>query len=152
MSRQDIEVQEALDAVDEALDHLHAAADQLGSAGRWGWFDMFAGGGLSSFVKHSKMSGAQQELRLAQIAIARLAEELRDVQGFTAIGPEVGDFLTFADFLFDNPFVDALVQQKIREAQMRVDKAIRDCERVREGLLGYMKPHRGSEGGLPSGE
>lgn len=152
MSRQDIEVQEALDAVDEALDHLYAAADQLGSAGRWGWFDMLAGGGFSSLVKHSKMSGAQRELRAAQSAIARLAKELRDVQGFTAIGPEVGDFLTFADFLFDNPFVDALVQQKIREAQMRVDKAIRDCEQLREGLLSYMKPHRDSNGGLPGGE
>ena len=152
MSRQEIEVQEAIDAVDEALDHLRAAADQLGSAGRWGWFDMLAGGGFSSLVKHSKMSDAQHELRLAQSAIARLAKELRDVQGFTAIGPEVGDFLTFADFLFDNPFVDALVQQKIREAQVRVDKAIRDCEQVREGLLGYMKPRRDSNGGLPGEE
>lgn len=151
MAGQQIEIAEALDAVQAALDRLHAAHHELRSASNWGWFDMFGGGGLVTLLKHNKMARAQQELEAAQAAIARLARELQDVEGVRALGPDVGGFLTFADFLFDNPFVDMFVQQRIGEAKGRVERAIAECEGVRDRLLNLQCPNRAGDGGLPGG-
>jgi len=42
-----IELQEAIDAADRALEDLERAKKSLGSAKGWGLFDMFAGGFIS---------------------------------------------------------------------------------------------------------
>ena len=151
MASQQIEIAEALSAVDDALEHLDAAYGKLKSAGNWGLFDMFGGGGLVTLIKHSKMDAAQRELEASQTAIARLARELQDVEGLASLGPDVGGFLTFADFLFDNPFVDMYVQAKISEARGRVEQAISECEVVRERLLALQRPDRSGGTGLPGG-
>lgn len=151
MARQDIEIEEALAAVEDALDCLDAAARDLKSAGNWGWFDIFGGGFLTSMLKHDKMQTAQHHLFAAQAALARLADELNDVQGFTGLGPDVGDFLLTADWLFDNAFMDAMVQQRIMESQGRVAQAIAQCEQLRDQLLALQRPAR-VQAGLPEGE
>ena len=43
---------------------------------------------------------------------------------------EIGDFLTFADFFFDNFLVDFMVQSKITEAARQVDQAIGKVEQL----------------------
>ena len=59
-------------------------------------------------------------------------------------------FMSFADFLFDNAFVDMLVQQKIGEARRRVADAIAQCEDVRSRLQSLQRPNRsGDDSGLP---
>lgn len=81
------------------------------------------------------MQAARRHLSAAQASLARLADGLDDVQGFAGLGPDVGDFLLTADWLFDNAFMDAMVQQRIMESKGRVDKAISQCEQVRDQLL-----------------
>ena len=111
---------------------------------------MFGGGGFVTLIKHGKLEGAQYELEQAQLALARLSDELRDVEGFAGIGVDMGGFMSFADFLFDNAFVDMLVQQKISEARRRVADAIAQCEDVRARLMALRRPNRaGDDGGLP---
>lgn len=152
MARQEIEIDEALGAVEDALECLDAAARDLKSAGNWGWFDIFGGGFLTSMLKHGKMETAQRHLSAAQAALGRLADELNDVEGFAGLGPDVGDFLLTADWLFDNAFMDAMVQQRIIESQNRVAQAIARCEQVRDQLLALKRPNRSAGDGLPSGE
>lgn len=152
MARQEIEIDEALGAVEDALDCLDAAARDLKSAGNWGWFDIFGGGFLTSMLKHDKMQTAQRHLVAAQEALARLADELHDVEGFAGLGPDVSDFLLAADWLFDNAFMDAMVQQRIIESQDRVAKAVSQCEQLRDQLLAPKRPNRSAGDGLPSGE
>ncbi len=94
----------------------------------------FGGGFLTSMLKHGKMETAQRHLFAAQAALGRLADELHDVEGFAGLGPDVGDFLLAADWLFDNAFMDAMVQQRIIESQNRVEQAIAQCEQVRDQL------------------
>lgn len=77
MARQDIEIDEALTAVEDALNCLDAAARDLKSAGNWGWFDIFGGGFFSSLIKHDKMQAAQRHLSAAQASLARLAVRQR---------------------------------------------------------------------------
>ena len=147
---QEIEIEEALRAVDGAQQHLEAAARQFKSAGNWGLFDMFGGGGFATLIKHGKLEAAQFELEQAQRALTRLSDELRDVEGFAGIGVDMDGFMSFADFLFDNAFVDMLVQQKIGEARRRVADAIAQCEDVRSRLQSLQRPNRsGDDGGLP---
>lgn len=152
MARQEIEIDEALGAVDDALGCLDAAARDLKSAGNWGWFDIFGGGFLTSMLKHGKMETAQRHLVAAQEVLARLADELHDVEGFAGLGPDVSDFLLAADWLFDNAFMDAMVQQRIIESQDRVAKAVSQCEQLRDQLLALKRPNRSAGDGLPSGE
>lgn len=152
MARQEIEIDEALGAVEDALGCLDAAARDLKSAGNWGWFDIFGGGFLTSMFKHGKMETAQRHLSAAQAALGRLADELNDVEGFAGLGPDVGDFLLTADWLFDNAFMDAMVQQRIIESQNRVAQAIAQCEQVRDQLLALKRPNRGAHNGFPGAE
>lgn len=98
------------------------------------------------------MQAAQEHLNAAQRALSRLADELNDVQGFSGIGPDVGDFLLAADWLFDNVFMDAMVQQRIAESRERVAQAIAQCEDVRDQLLVLRRPNRGAGNGLPGAE
>ncbi len=182
MVQREIEIDEALAVVEDALDCLDAAARDLKSARNWGLLDMLGGGfwisafkqgrmqaaqehlnaaqralsrladelndvqGFSgigpdvggfwiSAFKQGRMQAAQEHLNAAQRALSRLADELNDVQGFSGIGPDVGDFLLAADWLFDNVFMDAMVQQRIVESRERVAQAIAQCEDVRDQLL-----------------
>ena len=134
MARQEIEIDEALGAVEDALDCLDAAARdpqerrQLGMVRHlWRRFPYL-------HAQARQDGTAQRHLSAAQAALGRLADELNDVEGFAGLGPDVGDFLLAADWLFDNAFMDAMVQQRIIESQNRVEQAIAQCEQVRDQL------------------
>lgn len=129
------EIEEAVQAADEALEHLYRARDLLHSARNWGAFDIFAGGFISSLVKRGKMSGAQDELDDARGALARLSRELRDIDGVGGLDL-AGSGLSFAaDVFFDNAFFDLYVQGQIDDARYHVNRAIKQVEDVRSQLL-----------------
>lgn len=126
---------EAVRAADIALDHLYRAHDLLGSAGRWGMFDILAGGFITSLVKRSKMSDAEAELNAARDALRVFARELSDVEGAGGIHVETGTLSGAFDLFFDNPFVDLYVQGQINEAKDGVEQAIDQVERIRDLLV-----------------
>ena len=129
------EIAEAVQAADEALEHLYRARDLLHSARNWGAFDIFAGGFISSLVKRGKMSNAQDELDVARGALARLSRELRDIDGVGGLDL-AGSGLSFAaDVFFDNAFFDLYVQGQIDDARYHVNRAIKQAEDVRSQLL-----------------
>ena len=80
------EIRQAIDAADNALDHLRSARRYLDSAGNWGLLDMFGGGLISGFMKHSKMSDAEREIDDARYALQRFSKELRVLSD--ALSPE----------------------------------------------------------------
>lgn len=118
------EIREAVQAGQEALDYLSRARDSLDSAGNWGLLDMFGGGLLSTFVKHSKMSDAEELVQQARSALKRFQRELMDVDTISEFHIETGDFLSFADYFFDGLIADWLVQSRISDAKRQVDNAI----------------------------
>ena len=126
------EIREAIDAADNALDHLRSARRYLDSASNWGLLDMFGGGLISGFMKHSKMSDAEREIDDARYALQRFSKELRDVSGYSSI--HINDFLTFADFFFDGFVADILVQSKISDGKRQCEDAIRRVEGIRAEL------------------
>ena len=61
----DRERREAIKAGERALDSLYGARKELDSAGNWGLLDLFGGGMLSTFVKHSRMDDARRYMERA---------------------------------------------------------------------------------------
>lgn len=129
------EVLEAIQAGESALKSLEKAYDYLGSAGGWGLFDMFAGGLLSSMVKHSKLDDAKEEMESAKRKLAVFRKELEDVSSFPDFQINVDGFLRFADIFLDNFFVDWAVQSQISKAEEDVYAAM---TKVR-GVLGKLR-------------
>lgn len=128
------EVREAVQAGQEALDYLNQAKDCLNSAGNWGLVDMFGGGLISTFMKHSKMNNAEQLVQGARQALKRFQRELMDVETVAEFHIETGDFLSFADYFFDGLIADWLVQSRINDAKTQVDNAIQKVNYIMNQL------------------
>lgn len=128
------EVREAMQAGQEALNYLNQARTCLNSAGNWGLLDMFGGGLLSTFVKHSKMNDAEKLVQQAREALKRFQRELMDVDTISEFHIETGDFLSFADYFFDGFISDWLVQSRISDAKRQVDNAIQKVNYIMNQL------------------
>lgn len=126
------EINEAIQAADDAIMHLERARHSLNSAGNWGLLDMFGGNVITGLFKHGKMAGAEREIDNARYALQKLSRELRDVSGFSEI--HINEFLTFADFFFDGFIIDLWVQSKISDAKRQCDEAIRQVKSIRSQL------------------
>lgn len=118
------EIREAMQAGQEALDYLRRAKDCLNSAGNWGLVDLFGGGLISTFIKHSRMNDAESLVQQARDALRRFQRELSDVDTVAEFHIETGDFIAFADYFFDGLIADWLVQSRISDAKRQVDNAI----------------------------
>lgn len=118
------EVKEAILAGQDALNLLSQARECLNSAGNWGLLDLFGGGTISTFMKHSKMNNAERLIQDARYALRRFQRELMDVDNVAEFHIQTGDFLSFADYFFDGIIADWLVQSRINDAKRQVDNAI----------------------------
>ena len=126
------EVEEAIAAGKRALAALEDARDSLDSAGSWGWFDVFAGGVLTSVIKHARLGEAREALERAAAELQAFSREVADVRELAkgVIGVTTVD--SVIDIALDNALVDLIVQSKISDAKDRVDTAIqRTGEAVR---------------------
>ena len=124
------EVNEAIQAGNQALMSLRQARECLNSAGNWGIVDLLGGGLISTFVKHSKMKDADELIQQARSDLRCFKRELMDVDTVADFHIETGDFLSFADYFFDGLIADWLVQSRINDAKRQVDNAIQRVEEI----------------------
>lgn len=129
------ELKEAMEAGESVLSAIRKILTSLNSAKDWGTLDMIGGGMISTAVKHSHINDSQMYINQAQQAVRRLERELKDVEIQVNISAEIGDFLTFADYLFDSLITDWLVQDKIKtsinrtlQLQKVINNIIRDLK------------------------
>lgn len=127
------EVEEALSAANNALDHLYRAKDILGSASTMGILDILGGGMFITFLKQRKMSEAREQMEAAQRALEMFNRELDDVRNMN-LHLHLDDFTAFADYFFDNGFTDLFVQGKISDARGQVNHAIQEVSRLQKEL------------------
>lgn len=128
------ERQEAIEAGNKALDSLYIARDYLDKAKSWGIYDIFAGGFISSMIKHNRMKDAKSYIEDAKRDLMVFQKELRDLRDINNIDLETDDFLGFADVLFDNIFTDIFMQRRIDEALRKVEKTIWEVEYILRNL------------------
>ena len=117
------EIDEAIEAGRKALQALDEAAEKLGSAKRWGIWDIVGGGLISSLVKHSRIDDARELLQQARNELESFSDELDDIQeNLPEFDLEISDLVSTFDIVFDNVFADILVQEKVEETAREVDK------------------------------
>lgn len=131
------EKREAIDSGERALRSLRSAQANLDSAKNWGIWDILGGGIISTFAKHSKMDQAKQDMEQAKYDLRSFSRELQDVNMTCNLDIETGDFLSFADWFFDGFIVDFMVQDRIDNARVQVQIAIRRVEDVLNKLKRY---------------
>lgn len=128
------ELKEAIAAGEHALSCLYAAESSLSSAKGWGMFDMFGGGMLSTMIKRSRMSDAQNSIEQAKLSLHRFRKELQDVNVSFDLNMDISGFLSFADFFFDGFIFDYMVQTKITNAKEQVSDAIVNVSNILTAL------------------
>ena len=132
------EVQEAVVAGERALSSLKSAAEKLNSAKNWGFLDMFGGSFISGMMKHSRMNDANLYMENAKNQLQIFQRELKDIHVPMDFQLEIGTFLTFADFFFDDIISDCLVQNRIGKTKEEVDEAIRQVDQILGDLQGLL--------------
>ena len=117
------ELREAIDAGNAVLQENKNLLEHLGSARRWGTWDMLGGGILSTAIKHSRLNEAKSSVQRIQQLLRTFHRELDDIDPAlkASIDIEIGSFLTFADYFFDGLIVDWIVQSRIVNS---LDRAI----------------------------
>lgn len=133
------EVREAIAAADMAIMSLERARKELDSARRWGLWDIFGGGLLSTLGKHSRMDEANAAMNEAKRHLRNLKRELLDVRVSEDFKLDVGNFLSFADYFFDGFVADFMVQSKINDALEQVEEAITKIRNIRGTLNGFLE-------------
>ena len=124
------DVTEAIFAAEDALQHLYQAKKYLKKASNWGIFDIFAGGFITSMIKHNHIDNAQDEIQYAKVALENLSRELQDVDNYIKVDIEIDTFVKLTDYFLDNFISDLFVQSKITSASKQVDEAIYETENV----------------------
>lgn len=128
-----IELEQAIEAADEALTHLHRAKDHLSAAKGFGLWDMLGGGIFSTFLKRDKMHKGSEEVRLASSALKNFRREAEGVNGIeTDLFQE--DMWTFLDY-WDNSILDYFSYAKISKASKKVNEMIEQIKDVKDKLL-----------------
>jgi len=124
------EKREAIEAGTKALSSLKAAKRSLSDARGWGIFDILGGGILSTLIKHSKMNEANRYISQAKSDLHKFSRELNDISYIYEDNFNMSEFASFADYFFDNFFMDMYVQSKITTLQSKVDEAIYRVETI----------------------
>jgi len=124
------EMREAVEAGEKVLITLKAAQKELNSAGNWGLFDLFGGGLITDFIKHSRLNGAVKSMEQAKHDLRIFQRELQDVEIPMDLHVEVEGFLKFADFFFDGIVADYFVQSKIENAKKQLNDAVYQVESI----------------------
>lgn len=134
---QEKEIHEAVDAGKSALKISREILDTLDSAKTWGTVDMIGGGIFSDIMKYDKLNEVKEKVGELQSALRSFRTELADVTDEINgnIDTVIGDFLHFADYVFDGFFTDWMVYSKIKSTIERATMTHNQIEYILERLI-----------------
>lgn len=130
----DKELKAAEEAGEQALKSLYAVKEKLNSAKKWGILDLIGGKTISTYVKQSRINEVEALIEQARIKLTDFQKALRKEEVAPELQMEVSSFLTFADFAFDNPITDYLVQNRLESIREEVDDTIQLTEELLEHI------------------
>lgn len=128
------EIIEAVNTGNIVLDDLNQALSSLQSAESWGLFDIFAGGGIPTYIKHSHLDTAQDHLAKLKIHMDNFRKEVADVKDIVIGDVKLSTGLMVADYVFDNMFMDLFIQSKITSSKDQVNEAIDNTNKILKEL------------------
>lgn len=132
---------EAIRLTVRAQNNLEEALEKLNSARSWGLFDIFAGGLITSLIKHSKIDDAVQCVQSAQL-------NLESAQRALNAGPDaidlqldgIGGFGQFFDIVGDCFLADLWVQGEIADRRRTVEGMLAKVKALRRSLENARRP------------
>lgn len=133
MMREDLKCAE--EAGVQALESLYIVREKLNSAKKWGILDIFGGSMISTYMKHSRINEVEGMIEQSRIRLTDFQKALRKVEVSPKLQTEISGFLTFADFAFDNPITDYLVQTKLQS----LGEEVEDTIQLTEELLAHIR-------------
>ena len=113
LSAQAAAVNQALNITGELIPLVEKAEKHLSSARNWSFLDVLGGGMFVDLIKHMKLGNATQIMDRVNYLMEELQRTLGSINIPEDYRMNVGGFLTFADFFFDNAFMDAFMTSKI---------------------------------------
>lgn len=121
LENQQKEIQEAINAGNQAFYIARKILEDLDSAKNWSTFDLMGGGLIADMAKYDKLNKVQDQIQDLQNALRGFRTELADVTERISgdLYVEIGDFLHFADYFFDGLFTDWMVYDKINDSRNR---------------------------------
>ena len=121
LENQQKEIQEAINAGNQAFYIAQKILEDLDSAKNWSTFDLMGGGLIADMAKYDKLNKVQDQIQDLQNALRGFRTELADVTERISgnLYVEIGDFLHFADYFFDGLFTDWMVYDKINDSRNR---------------------------------
>ena len=128
------EMQDVVNAGNEALFYLVSAEEKLVSAKKWGIADILGGKIIVSAVKSDKVQQAKRDLAHATTAIQVLSKELLDLEQPYYQTLSVSDGLMAMDLFLDNFLLDIVTQQRINEALKEVQNLIAQVEGILDAM------------------
>lgn len=111
------EIQEAILATEKVLDVIPKVVTDLKDAKDYAAWDMIGGGMMATYLKREKMDKAKLGIVEINYALDKLKRELKDLK--PDLFPTEIKFNTsweFADYFFDNIFVDMEIKSRISDA------------------------------------
>ena len=133
------ELDEAISAGRQAMDHIRLALDDLECAEGWSSWDILGGGLIVDAMKYSSMDDAQRRMEEVQSDLRRYRAELSDVAQTASFDLQPDGFLHFADFFWDNIFADFAVRDRIGQSQDRMQKLREQVKQIQTGLERELK-------------
>lgn len=127
------EIKEAQDAGNAAKTLLSRAISELASAKSYSTWDTFLGGGLIvTAMKHSAIDDSEDTIHQAQIALHRFQTEVKDVQALetNSFVVERGNFVTMADYFFDDIFSEWTIHSRIKKSQDNLQNTVYEVEKI----------------------
>lgn len=138
------EINEAIEAGQDAQLRLHRIQETLRSAKGWGIYDLLGGGLISGMMKRIRMEKAQQQIEELRGSLERFNSELKDVQVQCSASAELSEWLNITDLVFDDPLSDWLSLSKIKDAKAEIDRTAEEVTALLAKLEGSREKLRQS--------
>ena len=116
------EINEAIEAGQDAQMRLRQIQETLRSAKGWGIYDLLGGGLISGMMKRIRMEKAQQQIEELRGSLERFNSELKDVQVQCNTSAELSAWLNITDLVLDDPLSDWLSLSEIKDAKAEIDR------------------------------
>ena len=138
------EINEAIDAGQDAQMRLRRIQETLRSAKGWGIYDLLGGGLISGMMKRIRMEKAQQQIEELRGSLERFNSELKDLQVQCSASAELSEWLNITDLVFDDPLSDWLSLSKIKDAKAEIDRTAEEVTALLAKLEGSREKLRQS--------
>ena len=138
------EINEAIEAGQDAQMRLRRIQETLRSAKGWGIYDLLGGGLISGMMKRIRMEKAQQQIEELRGSLERFNSELKDVQVQCSASAELSEWLSITDLVFDDLLSDWLSLSKIKDAKSEIDRTEKEVTALLARLEGSREKLRQS--------